>query len=235
MNLDEKTVDVWWGSVSTLATALARWEGVLSAEERARAARYHFEKDRRRSIVSRGVLRHLLSGYVGVAPAALRFAVSRYGKLSLEPSAVWFNVSHSADSIIYAITTIGPVGIDIEQVRPLSDRELVAHRVFSPREWASYDTTPEPLRDQQFFHGWTRKEAFIKAIGEGLSHPLDAFDVALTSGAPAQLLAINGDRAAAAAWTLQDIAVEPPYVAALALRSLAVTVVLRPLSAFFAT
>lgn len=224
-------VAVWWVETAQAAAWLDALAAVLAPEERARADRFHFERDRRQYVVARGLLRYLLGAATGRAPGALRFVYGEHGKPGLDSAEIAFNVSHSAECIVYACTTLGPVGVDVEHIRTLTDREAVARRVFSPREWAAYDTTPPDQRDRQFFHGWTRKEAFIKAVGDGLAYPLHDFDVALAPGAPARLLAVRGSADAAARWTLRDIPVADGYLAALAVPHTPVTVTVRPVRA----
>ena len=116
----------------------------------------------------------------------------------------------------YAVTRQRRVGVDIEYLRSLPDLDTVAERMFSPGERAALRRLPLAQRHEGFFNGWTRKEAYIKAIGEGLSHPLDRFTVSLAPGAPARLEDVESDPAEAARWTLEALAPNPGCVAALA-------------------
>jgi 4'-phosphopantetheinyl transferase len=157
--------------------------GLLSADERQRAERFVFQRDRRRYTVARARLRQLLGERLGAAPESLQFAYNRHGKpaLARRPGErdLRFNVSHCGEVAAYAFTEGREVGVDVEEVRALPDADEVAMRFFAQRERAAYLSLPASERPQGFFNCWTRKEAFVKAIGEGLSHPLDTLDVSL--------------------------------------------------------
>jgi 4'-phosphopantetheinyl transferase len=193
---------------------------VMSAEERARARRFAFDRDRRRFSAARVLLRTLLARYVGADPADLRFAIGPHGKPSLagSPSAPDFNVSHSRDAAVIAISRAGEVGVDIEAIRPMDDGEGIAGRFFAPAEAGRLRAVPPELRDQAFFACWTRKEAFVKAIGEGLSHPLDSFEVTLAPGEPARLLHVGGHPPDPAHWMLAALPAVAGYAGALVVR-----------------
>ena len=164
----------------------------LAADEQARAERFHFERDREHFIVARGVLRAILGRYLNRAPERLSFCYGAHGKPALAgeagADAIRFNVSHSHGVALYAVTRGREVGIDLERIRfDLAVLEI-AERFFSRREVATLRTLPTEAQRQAFFRCWTRKEAYIKARGEGLSLPLDQFDVSLAPGEPAALL-----------------------------------------------
>lgn len=154
---------------------------ILSEDERRRAERFSFARDRIRYIVAHGQMRRVLSRIAGTPPEALNFGVLPSGKPiidSPEHARRWhFNLSHSGELALLAVTDSAPVGIDIEIERPLPDRDAIAERFFSPLEREVYFEQPEPLRTPMFFSIWTRKEAFTKALGIGLAMPLDVFDV----------------------------------------------------------
>jgi len=188
----------------------------LSEEERERAARFRFERHRRRFIAAHAALRGILSRATGQPPEALRFVSGPYGKPALEQSRVRFNLSHSGELALVAVALGRDVGVDVELVRPEIAGERIAERFFSPGEVAALRAQPEEGRVEAFFHCWTRKEAFIKAKGEGLSHPLDSFDVSLIPGEPARLLATRPDPGEASRWSLIEVPVPPGYTAALA-------------------
>jgi len=175
--------------------AVSAGAAVLSDEERDRARRFVFDRDRHRYIVARGVLRGLLAARLGVLPQAVELVYGERGKPALAPrlaaSGLRFNVSHSEDVAVYAFSSAGDVGIDVEAVRTLPDADDVATRVFSGRENAAYRALNPRDRPLGFFQCWTRKEAFIKALGQGLYYPLDRFDVSLAPGEPAKLLRID--------------------------------------------
>jgi 4'-phosphopantetheinyl transferase len=218
--LERFDVHVWRVVLDQPAIRLqSLWEQ-LAPEERDRAARFHFPKDRDRFVAARGLLRVILGAYLGVDPAGLRFTKNAYGKPALAeqrgPDDLRFNLSHSHELVLYAITRGREVGIDVEWMRPdLADEEIAA-RFFSPREVAALRALPEPQRLEAFFNCWTRKEAFIKARGEGLSLPLDEFDVSLAPGEPAALLGTCWDPHEAGRWSLRALSPGPGYAAALA-------------------
>ncbi len=213
-------VDVWWVSLDQPLPAVQRCAQILSADERARAARFHFERDQQRFTLARGNLRRILARYLGVAAQTIQFHYNTYGKPGLEaavyPVTPQFNLSHAGNLAIYAVTTERAVGIDIEQMRPITDFSQLVERFFSVQEYTQFRLLPEQRRLAAFFAGWTRKEAYIKARGSGLTLPLNQFDVTLNPDEPARLLRIQGDPHTAARWILRDLAVEPGYVAALA-------------------
>jgi 4'-phosphopantetheinyl transferase len=170
-------------------------------------------------MAGRGALRHILAGYLGCAPAEIGFSYTAYGKPFLrneEKHGLRFNLSHSEDQALLAVTRGRVVGVDIEQIRPDFATEEIAKRFFSEREWKELRGLPAAERTTAFFRCWTRKEAFIKAVGEGLSFPLDAFAVSLAPGEPAALRWLRTDKDGARRWRLEDIAAPAGFLAALA-------------------
>jgi 4'-phosphopantetheinyl transferase len=174
-------VDVWQAVLDRPDEALERLNESLSVDERARADRFRFELDRRRFVAGRGVLRAILSGYLAVPPATLRFEYSAHGKPRLAApfasEALRFNVSHSRGLALVAVTNGREVGIDVEYVHPILEADRIAESLFAPGEWAELRSLPPPQRLEAFFICWTLKEAHVKARGEGLSVQLDAFEV----------------------------------------------------------
>jgi 4'-phosphopantetheinyl transferase len=198
---------------------VARFASLLTPDEQGRAGRFRFEHLRRSFTLARGALRILLGRYLNIDPAAIRFVYGEKGKPSLaEPSRIRFNASHSGDLALYAFTPDCEVGVDVEKFRPMTDLREIAARFFCAEEAAELMQVPEEQRGPAFFRCWTRKEAYIKAIGDGLSVPLDAFAVSLRAGDPAQIIHIGRDAAAAAAWTLENLEPAPDYAAAVAYR-----------------
>jgi 4'-phosphopantetheinyl transferase len=211
---------VWRARLDAGPHTVAWLAGTLSADERERAARFRFEKDRVSYTVARGVLRAILGRYLNVTPAELRFAYSPHGKPSLDgalrSSPLRFNVSHSHGLALYAFTSGREVGVDVEHVRPDFAGEQIAEHFFSRGEVTSLRGLPREARLAAFFHCWTRKESYIKARGEGLSHPLELFDVSMAPGEPAALLATRPDPLEATRWSLAELPCDPGYVASLA-------------------
>ena len=211
-------VCVWHARLDLDEAALDALAATLSDDERARAERFVFARDRSRFIAARGVLRRLLGARLGLAPSRLRFAYGAQGKPSLSQESseaqVSFSVAHSRDRALVAVASGAPIGADIEVLRPLPSAEAIAERVFSPDELAQLRSLPSQQREVAFYLGWTRKEAYIKALGTGLAHPLDAFSVSFTPGAPAQLLAGHVTDAGPT-WLLRDLSRLPDYAAAI--------------------
>ena len=213
-------VHVWRAALDQTSSQIQRFLHNLAADEQARAGRFYFERDRERFIVARGVLRAILGGYLNRAPEGLSFCYSSHGKPALTGESggdeIRFNVAHSQEVALYAVTRGRQLGIDVERIRfDLSVAEI-AERFFSPREVATLRALPAELQRQAFFLCWTRKEAYIKARGQGLSLPLDQFDVSLAPGEPAAVLASQQDPSDASRWSLQELTPAAGYVAALA-------------------
>jgi 4'-phosphopantetheinyl transferase len=210
-------VHVWYVDLAVEAETQRRLAAGLSEDERARAARFVFARDTRRFVVARSALRALLAGYLDVTAAALAFAYGPHGKPALDGgrAVLGFNLSHSGEVAVVAVGWDRALGVDVELWRPLPDLAALAARSFAPRELAVLDALLETERPEAFFRCWTRKEAFIKATGEGLAHPLDAFTVSLAPGEPARFLDIDGDPAALARWTLHELRPPAGYTGAL--------------------
>jgi 4'-phosphopantetheinyl transferase len=208
-------VQVWLADLDRLPDAALA--GSLSADERERGRRLRFDRDRRRFVAARGLLRGLLARHLGLEPGRLRFRYGATGKPFLAGAdGPRFNVSHSGGLALLAFAWGREVGVDVEQTRPVPEAETIARRYFSAREAAELARLPGSEREAAFFRCWTRKEAFIKATGEGLSRPLDAFDVTLAPGEPARLLRVAGEPEAACRYWLEDLSPGRGYAAALA-------------------
>jgi 4'-phosphopantetheinyl transferase len=185
-------IHVWHASLDRADEVICELEPLLSPEEKTRADRFHFVKDRNQFVVARGLLRELLGAYLRQAPASLAFSYAQHGKPSLAgadlSSGLSFNFSHSGGMVVYAIARERNLGIDVEQMRPDAAGEGVAQRYFSAREVNDLRTLPPENRVEGFFNCWTRKEAYLKATGMGLQIALDSFAVNLLPGQPAQFL-----------------------------------------------
>ncbi len=213
-------VHVWRSSLSLPIARVRAFERTLAPDERARAHRFVHEKDRDRFIVSRGVLREILGRYLGRDPRLLRFDYNPFGKPMLSADgglpALSFNVSHADEIALCAVTRGRETGVDIERIRPDVGVEDVAARCLSKYEIGTLRGLPASCRLEAFFACWTRKEAYLKAKGGGLSLPLDGFDVSLAPEHPAALLGVHGDAAEANRWSLRALFPGQGYVAALA-------------------
>jgi 4'-phosphopantetheinyl transferase len=217
-NLRADEVHVWRATLDLPAQSVEQLEPLLSADERERARRFHFERDRRRWVIARGWLRTLLGRYLAAAPETLSFHYGRFGKpqvTNLE-TALEFNVSHSGEILLIAVTLRRAVGVDVERIRPDLSVIEIAERFFSPAECSALAALPPDVQPDAFFDCWTRKEAYIKARGDCLALPLHQFDVAFLPGEPAELLATRPDAAEASRWRLSDLRVADGYKAALA-------------------
>lgn len=218
LTLSPNQVQVWGLSLMQSQEIIAHLYEILSNDEQERAQRFRFPKDQQAFIVSRGGLRILLSRYLQCRTAEIRFAYSAYGKPAIAHpvTSLEFNVSHSRELALYAITRDRAVGIDVEYVRADFPVMEIAKSYFSAAEQAELRSLPALLQPEAFFNAWTRKEAYIKAIGQGLSIPLTEFDVSLTPGQPANLLAVRVPDQAARDWSLQHLTPAPGYLGAIA-------------------
>lgn len=169
-------VDVWRATLDQQSTDSVEFLGsLLSGDESDRAATFYFERDRRRFIVCRGILRVLLARYLDCAPREVAFIYGANGKPALaagqtppDGRPLYFNVAHSEGEALFAFTRVGEVGIDLEHIRELPDWEQVAAAAFSPHELAQLRACPAERRRDEFFRAWTRQEAVLKALGTGL-------------------------------------------------------------------
>ena len=213
-------IHVWQAPLIQPSVLLHTLEQNLSPDEQSRAMRFRREIIRHRFIVARGVLRDILGRYTSRSPRHITFQYAEYGKPELGPpdATLQFNVSHSHDLALYAVTRHHPIGVDVEYLnrRSVMDRMKIARRFFSKAEYDALCALPQSSQDRAFLTCWTRKEAFIKAIGQGLSCPLDQFDVTVNPDAPAVLLATRWDAAEAARWTMAALAPGGAYIGALA-------------------
>lgn len=188
----------------------------LSGDELARARSFVFDLHRNRYLACRLALRELLGRYLDRAPSDVRFAYNSYGKPELPEETLRFNLGHADDLAVIGLTEHDRLGVDVERIRELPDIDSLARRVFSRRELDVLDALADSSKTQAFFNCWTRKEAFVKAIGDGLSYALDVFDVTLRPGEEARLLELDGSPARAAAWSLFDVSPMGGWVGAVA-------------------
>ncbi len=220
LRLDEHDVHVWQASLNVPSSTIQRLRSMLQAEELQRADRFRFPRDRHHFTIAHAVLRLLLSRYMAVSPVHIRFEHNQYGKPSLcattHQETIRFNLSHSGKLALYAFARRRELGIDVEWIhRRIDQPEQIAERYFSPDENETLRRLPEHQRRKAFFNCWTRKEAYIKAKGRGLSLPLDQFDVSLVPGEPARLLQTRNDPPDVSRWTMHELFPDPDYAAAL--------------------
>jgi 4'-phosphopantetheinyl transferase len=216
--LKADAVHVWQARLDVPPERLAEYEALLAEDEQARAARFRFARDKEQYIAGRGMLRVLLGRYLGRSPETLKFSYSDFDKPFLSGYELQFNLAHSGGLVLYAFCREEAVGVDVEVERELADALQISERFFSPAERTVLKSLPQEQRIPAFFRCWSRKEAFIKAVGEGLSYPLDAFDVTLAPDEPARLLSIRGSAGEARQWTLWSLDLPQHYHGALVVR-----------------
>ena len=218
IELPENEVHLWRVDLASVAPSEHRWRQILSEDERVRAARFHFPRDREYFTAARALLRMILGAYAACDPKQLVFRYSDKDKPSLSSDSekqIEFNISHSGSTALLAFARGRAVGVDVEHIRADFDHAAIARRFFSSDEQRQLSGLPASERYLGFFRCWTRKEAYIKAVGTGLSLPLDQFDVSLKPGDKNALLATRPGSAEAARWSLQEIPVGDGYIAAL--------------------
>jgi 4'-phosphopantetheinyl transferase len=206
-------IHIWRANLDCEPASLRALETSLAPDEQARADRFRFPQDRSAFIATRGILRELLGKYVSRAPAEIVFDYADRGKPSLRASpdqSIQFNVSRSHDLALLAFAAGRSLGIDVELVRPDFAATEIAQRYFSPQEIDELKSLPPQSLAEGFFLCWTRKEAYVKARGEGMQIPLNSFRVSLTPGQAARLESTDSAR-----WSLHSITPDPRYVGAL--------------------
>ncbi|UCC62659.1 MAG: 4'-phosphopantetheinyl transferase superfamily protein [Anaerolineae bacterium] len=220
LRLTDDEVHLWRATLDQPGRYVRQLAQTLSDDERARAERYHFQRDCRRFIVARGILRAILGCYLGLEPGQVQLGYNTHGKPYLLEGfgcdTLQFNLSHSQGLALYAFTCGRRIGVDVEYVYHVPEADEIAIQFFSPRESAVWQALPPEQRGEALFNCWTRKEAYLKALGDGLAQPLDRFEVSLLPGEPARLLGVAGDPEAAACWSLASLTPTLGYVAALA-------------------
>jgi 4'-phosphopantetheinyl transferase len=213
-------VHVWEASLARSPSELASLRALLSPDERERAARFAFDRDRDRYTAGRGLLRMLLGRCLERPAGALRFDYGEFGKPHLRERELWFNLSHSGATALVALSVRAELGVDLELEPVTFEVEPVARRFFSPAEVAALAAVAPAQRSRAFLNAWTRKEAFIKARGDGLQLALDSFDVSLKPGSLARLKRTAWSAHEPGQWTIRDVSnPEQGYVGAVAIRA----------------
>ena len=211
-------IHVWRASLDLCH--FRQYEQILSTDELDRAARFRFNRDHRRFTAARLFLRSTLAAYLHLPPREVRFGYRVHGKPFLDEACnrdnLTFNLSHSHELAVMAVAREREIGIDIEYRRPGSGSDTLAERFFSDDEVREIRSLPAEFQERAFFACWTRKEAYIKARGEGLSIPLDQFVVSTCPGQQTALLSTAHDQSALLHWTVCELEIEDGYEAALA-------------------
>ena len=219
--LDDE-IQVWRMNPDRPAPEIHEMQDVLSEDEHARAARFVFDRHRARFIAGRATLRRILGRYVGLAPERLEFGYGSRDKPFLkngsDGDAVRFNLSHTGELALLAVVRAREIGVDVERIRAVKEHLRLAGRYFAPGEVAAIRALPREVQYEAFFNCWTRKEAYIKALGTGLACPLDGFEVSLAPGSPAALLRINDNPVASSEWFLRALEPGNGFVGAVALK-----------------
>jgi len=216
-------IHIWYAVLDISASELCGFAQTLSAEERMRAGRFHFQKDQNRFIARHGMLRMILGSYMGVKAGELRFNYGKHGKPEFTETSdkgiIRFNLSHSEGVALFAFACGYEVGVDVELIRDISEMEQIVDQFFSAREKAFFRALPHDMKKEAFFNCWTRKEAFIKAIGKGLSYPLDEFDSLLLSDDRATTPSVEREAGGVSDWSIHSLRPAAEYVGAIAVRN----------------
>lgn len=224
--LDDISVHVWKGDLDLSTDLVAKLYRLLSKEECEKANKFYRVKDRNRFIIGRGTLRNILSAYLSLSPSELQFSYNKYGKPSILTSQnqnnLSFNLSHSNDRALFAITRSRRIGVDIEYIREDFASLDIAERFFSKSEVEVLKSLPVEQRVNAFFNCWSRKEAYIKAIGMGVSFPLDKFTVSLQPDVEPALLKVDANENEAVQWKMYKLNIGEHYAAALIVENLPV-------------
>lgn len=215
--LSENDVHLWFSSLDLPASSLQQLETTLDTDERERAKGFCSERERARFVVGRGLLRKILGQYSGAGPSDLRFSYGSRGKPSLIEclggDRIQFSLAHSNRYAIYAFTLDRRIGVDLECVEPIESEEI-ANRFFSDREKAALHALAGNERLETFFKIWTAKEAYLKACGEGLAHPLNKIETRIDPR-DMRSLRIQGDMQKNSSWSLEQLRPISGFTAAL--------------------
>ena len=216
--LRDEDAHIWRADLEVDEGIQSSFLKLLTPDEKNRAQKFHFAKDKRNFIAARGILRFLIGKYLEMNPAEISFQYSQFGKPSIASNnSLKFNISHSQNIALFAFTKKLNIGIDVEFVNPKIEAKDIAANFFSTNEVLNLLALPEELQTLGFFNCWTRKEAFIKAVGEGLSFPLDKFEVSLDPDKPAKLLATHWEPKAVSKWSMYSMLPETNFVGCLAI------------------
>jgi len=225
----ERSVHVWTLDLRMPERMVAKLIPILDSDERKRAESFRFEALRRSFVIAHGMLRCLIGNYLKSDAASIRFRNGPKGKPALRrPPYLQFSLTHSGNLAAFAFTSGCQIGLDLERIRTVEELEGIASRFFCPEEYAELLSLPPEHRERAFFLCWTRKEAYLKAIGDGLAAPLDNFRVTLRSEEPARIMHIRHDSNEAERWILHDLRLAPGYAAALAYASKPRTLLVHP-------
>jgi 4'-phosphopantetheinyl transferase len=210
------SIHIWTIALDERTETVGALLSLLTGAERARAARYRSTELRVRFVVAHGALRTILSGYAGVAPGAVRLETTQAGRPYVPGAPFDFNLSHSDGLAVVAVAASGQVGVDVERLRRVEDEDAVVRRFFAPGEIRQYEAVRTTERTSAFYSTWTRKEAFVKAVGTGLQRDLKSFEVEVSPQAVCPRISLDEDDGGPA-WNLRSFSPHAHYVAAVAL------------------
>ncbi len=219
LEIDKSHVHIWRSNLEQSELRFQKLSQTLSKQERVRAERYRFEEDKNHFIAGRGILRTILGYYLDVNPGRIEFRYGVFGKPHLTEKfckdGIQFNLAHSHKLVLYAFTKNRKIGIDLEYFRNIQNFKCMVASFFSEREKKILKALPESQQQEAFFNGWVRKEAYLKAIGSGLTQPLYQFEVSLAAGEAAHLLKAEKDCRIASFWSMKSITPASGYLSAL--------------------
>ncbi len=219
LSIKQDTLHVWYARIDVDQKNKEQYHSLLSTDERERARKFHFEKDRVAFIAARGILRKLSGYYLNTNPTAIRFNYSSHGKPSYAVDTnLKFNISHSGNMAAFAFGHAASIGVDIEKIKHDFDPIDLASGFFSKEEITALKNRPNDDQQRAFFRCWTRKESFIKAEGSGLSFPLNLFAVSLENDSDAALLKTHWDLSERTKWQLVSFVPAKGYLGALAIK-----------------
>lgn len=222
VRLESGEIPVWCASLGDFNSELPQFRAMLSSAEQAKAARFRFSRDRNSYVIRHGILRVILGRYLAQPPSEIELCYGPFGKPEIKGEVVGeslhFNHSHSGDLALFAVARGSPIGIDVEYLRPLPHLEAIAARFFSPREAEMLTALRTECRMEQFFACWTRKEAILKATGEGIGEGLANVEVAFTAREEAEIPRIAGESQGRTEWELRSFSPAPGYLAAVAFK-----------------
>ena len=220
-DLGPTEVHVWTTSLDVVPKVLSTFERILCSSEMESARRFRVKQHRNRFIAARGFVRTLLSHYLRINPAEPEFVYGPYGKPSLSTafreSGLNFNLAHSENLAVIAVTQAGAIGVDVERIRPLADAGELVAQFFSARTRAAFQNLPLEQKPTAFFNLWTRKEAWLKATGEGIGSLLNVVEVSFLPDEPPRLLSLPREVQTLGPWVLHEFSPRPGFIAALAI------------------
>lgn len=219
--LSKDEVHIWQIALNQFDDVVKRSQDLLDETEKSKAANFRFEKDRRDYVAAHGAMREILSFYLDILPQNIEFETNYYGKPFLRSgnNQINFNLTHSREWALLAVTKDIKIGVDIEFIRPELAAETLAKQFFSPLEIENLRIIPKQLQTKAFFNCWTRKEAFIKAVGKGLSYPLRDFSVAFSPFEEARLIALENSVQKTENWKIIELNIAENYAAAAAIEA----------------